>query len=62
MTREMKMNAGYGSIIRTASLSESVDIAMKAPTKRIGLWATDIVLAFGRRLGDTPAMAGLRIG
>jgi hypothetical protein len=25
----------------------------------LGLWATDIVLAFGRRLGDSPAAAGL---
>jgi hypothetical protein len=27
----------------------------------IGLWATDIILAFGRRLGDAPASAGLRV-
>lgn len=27
----------------------------------IGLWATDICLAFGRRLGDSPAAAGLRV-
>jgi len=27
----------------------------------IGLWATDVVLAFGRRLGDSPAVAGLRV-
>jgi hypothetical protein len=27
----------------------------------LGLWAQDICLAFGRRLGDTPSAAGLRI-
>jgi hypothetical protein len=27
----------------------------------LGLWATDVCLAFGRRLGDSPAAAGLRI-
>ena len=27
----------------------------------LGVWATDICLAFGRRLGDSPLSAGLRI-
>ncbi len=27
----------------------------------LGLWATDICLAFGRRLGDTPSAAGLSV-
>jgi hypothetical protein len=27
----------------------------------LGLWAQDICLAFGRRLGETPAAAGLRV-
>ena len=27
----------------------------------LGLWATDIVLAFGRRLGSSPSAAGLRV-
>jgi hypothetical protein len=27
----------------------------------LGLWATDIILAFGRRLGDSPAAAGLHV-
>ena len=27
----------------------------------IGLWAVDICVAFGRRLGDSPATAGLRV-
>jgi hypothetical protein len=30
-----------------------------ADTLGLGLWATDIILAFGRRLGDSPAAAGL---
>jgi hypothetical protein len=33
-----------------------------AETLGLGLWATDIVLAFGRRLGDSPAAAGLTSG
>jgi hypothetical protein len=33
-----------------------------ADTLGLGLWATDIVLAFGRRLGDSPAAAGLTSG
>lgn len=27
----------------------------------LGLWATDVVLAFGRRLGDVPSAAGLAV-
>jgi hypothetical protein len=27
----------------------------------LGLWATDVILAFGRRLGDSPATAGLTV-
>ena len=27
----------------------------------LGLWATDVILAFGRRLGDSPGAAGLRV-
>jgi hypothetical protein len=27
----------------------------------LGLWATDVVLAFGRRLGDAPSAAGLAV-
>jgi hypothetical protein len=27
----------------------------------IGMWATDVCVAFGRRLGDTPAAAGLSV-
>lgn len=27
----------------------------------LGLWATDVVLAFGRRLGDSPQAAGLHV-
>jgi hypothetical protein len=27
----------------------------------LGLWATDICLAFGRRLGDSPSAAGLSV-
>lgn len=30
-------------------------------TLGLGLWAADVCLAFGRRLGQTPADAGLRV-
>jgi hypothetical protein len=32
-----------------------------AATLGLGLWATDVILAFGRRLGDSPSAVGLRV-
>jgi hypothetical protein len=56
---------GWGQLGATSAPEPDVYFTLAglsdADALGLGLWAQDICLAFGRRLGDTPATSGLRI-
>jgi hypothetical protein len=67
VTPALPPGEGWGAGAPPASPSEEPDVYFTLAGQHdpaalgLGLWATDVVLAFGRRLGASPATAGLRV-